>query len=330
MERGTCSFPGGCDRKIISSHTVQRKGGLAAIQEDGHVYGALPEWDGLFDGEAWPPPRRVGNRRASTFPGFCSEHDTVMFKPIEGDTISFDTQSAFLFSFRAVAFELQRKLGAIAMIDNMRMLDKGWEFERQAHFQLTLQVFRAGNVIGLRDSKHWKKVYDDIYRTSAYGKFEYYAIVFDSVLPIVTCGGFAPEFDFDGVALQELSKSIVAEMVTLNITAIDGRTVAVFGWVGKPDGAAQRFVHGFARLPEDRKAEALVRVAFEYLENVFMRESWWDGLSSASLAAFNRHREGGLPMVGRQARALVDDGLVSVTGRVVAESASERGRATPD
>ena len=82
-----------------------------------------------------------------------------------------------------------------------------------------------------------------------------------------------------GTALQKLGRGADApEHVTMNVAVFEGRTSAVFAWLGEENGPTAEFVASLACLPEDRMADAVVRVAVEYMENVYFRPSWWEGL----------------------------------------------------
>lgn len=94
-----------CSGTIIAAHTVQKKGGLSAIAEDGHVMTVKPTMKGMIDSGGRPAPRRIGVKKASVFPGFCGRHDDVLFKPVEGKSVALDRESAFLFAYRAIAYE---------------------------------------------------------------------------------------------------------------------------------------------------------------------------------------------------------------------------------
>ncbi|RKU01295.1 hypothetical protein C7H84_21860 [Burkholderia sp. Nafp2/4-1b] len=67
----TCS-----SAEAIRSHTVQRRGGLRLISEDGHAYSAKKGFVqiGKIDGKVGL--EKIGVADASTFPGFCNHHDS--------------------------------------------------------------------------------------------------------------------------------------------------------------------------------------------------------------------------------------------------------------
>lgn len=87
--------------------------------------------------------------------------------------------------------------------------------------------------------------------------FHYLAIRFESVLPFVACTAFNPEYDLDGVHLQRLACGNARfEHVVLNITACEGRTVAVFGWIAEPGGPGRAVAASYDRVPDPSPAIA--------------------------------------------------------------------------
>lgn len=112
-----CLYPR-CRRQAVGSHSQQRGGALSVISENGKVY--------CLDGNAYRTlkdfPARdtvlqlrlTGIGEASTFPGYCSDHDRTTFSAIENDLLEprrLD-QAALLF-LRSVSYEYISKLQAL-------------------------------------------------------------------------------------------------------------------------------------------------------------------------------------------------------------------------
>jgi hypothetical protein len=115
LNAGYCSHPDPtndpCSTTIIRSHTVQKKGGLAAIAEDGHVMTVKPSMRELIKTQGNPQPQKIGVNKASVFPGFCGRHDTALFKPIEGKVrISLNRDSSFAKSRTCVSLSRGQRM----------------------------------------------------------------------------------------------------------------------------------------------------------------------------------------------------------------------------
>jgi hypothetical protein len=266
-------------------------------------------------------PKKVGVRSASTFPGFCNLHDATMFRPAEHGSVQLAEENCFLLSFRAIAFELLSKQRALAMVPLQRELDKGRPFATQARLQQELDYFEAGHKMGLDDMVRWKADYDHAYLNRDFSKYRYYAAAFDGVLPVVACGAFHPEFDFEGRALQKLGVGAAGhEHVTFNLTIFDGRSVAVLGWTADGQGPAAAFARSFARAIQSAEGDPAVRLALEHLENTYLKPGWWDALSGPAKTGVIAHLLSGGIRYERKPTCLSPQAPPFVSGFCVAET----------
>lgn len=283
MQRGYCSHPNACEaecsEKIVRSHTIQRKGGIAGIAEDGHVMSVKAGLEDILENHGRIEPKLVGVHAASTFNGFCGKHDSEMFRPVEAGAPSITQENVFLLTFRAMAYELYTKRAAIRSSPIQKQLDCGAPFEVQAGIQAHLYLIEQGAIRGRSNLEEWKALYDLAYKSSNYSSFKFYAVQFSESLPVVACGAFHPEYDFDGKRLQIISRGDNNfDHIAFNVTSIGGNTVAAFGWVSSEDGPSDDFVKSYRNIPDSEKANAAIQLALEHLENTYMQPSWWSGL----------------------------------------------------
>lgn len=81
----------------------------------------------------------------------------------------------------------------------------------------------------------------------------------------------------------------------------------VFGWIGSDESAAQALMVSFLKVPNDRKADALVRLLFIQLDNLFLRPSWWESLSASNQTALNEMTKSGTMTRAPSGNQLSDD-----------------------
>jgi hypothetical protein len=281
--RGYCVHPdagkGTCSGGPIAAHTIQKEGGLRAIAEQGHVVSSKKGAFGIArnDGEIIPVPDGIGS--VSTFPGFCNSHD-AMFSPAEQKVVPLSREVAFLLSHRAIAYEKFLKESALRSKELHRQeADKGQPFAEQVRIQQVLYAAEYQMELGLRDLAQSKDAFDAAYRAS-YTGFNFLAVEFDSILPVVSCGAFFPDFDLFGQPLQSLATTTPLDPIAVNLTVLNDRSVLFLGWIGSA-GPPDAFAASYARLPEAEKANTAVRLAIEYIENTYSRPSWWNGLPQA-------------------------------------------------
>ncbi len=323
LREGYCSHPAPspdspCSTTIIKAHTVQKKGGLSAIAEAGHVLTVKPIMKEMIKTEGNPQPRKIGVKKASVFPGFCSKHDSDLFKPVEGKSLTLGTQTAFLFSYRAVAYEPFSKEGQRQFTLNMREADSGMPFWNQAKLQSFLYDMINGLELGVRDVKCWKDQFDEQLLSGSHDDFHFVAVRFDSILPIVACCAFHPEFDLNGAHLQQLGQDMFElDHVTLTVTAFEGNTVVVFGWIGPQNGPARTLADSFLAIDDSRKADALVRLLFIHTDNVFLRPSWWASLSESSQEVLNDMTRSGTHVRERTGAEFADASIKFITADII-------------
>ena len=307
----TCSSP-----TSIKSHTIQRRGGLGAIAENGHVCSTKKAFADLEKRGGQVDLEKIGVGQASTFPGFCSHHDTELFRPVELASSKLDAYSAFLLSLRTITYELATKDSQLrAHVASREFIDYGRSFEQQAMLQNFLSLHKVGIERGLEDITLLKVLYDEAFQSQNFSKFNFYGVEFDKVLPFAAAGAFMPEFDFTGTKLQELKEEQSVSQIALNITQLGDNTCVVFGWFGGSDCAAARLVDSFKAIPQKEKANSLLVLAMEHLENFFCTPSWWAGLAPEVRAKLHQKIAGGIPT--RSPTALVELGLNAVTAGVI-------------
>lgn len=306
MVKGYCLHPNAsadaCSEKIIRAHTVQRRGGLAAIAEEGHVISPKLGFEDIFKNDGQIVPRLHGVRDASTFMGFCGTHDDALFAPIEKEAFVLNSEAAFLLSFRAICYELYTKNASLRAVEIQRELDKGRPFEIQCAIQQHLHFYREGIKRGLRDLETWKSQYDRAYVRGDFGHFSFHGVVLAEALPLVACGAFHPEFSFDGNRLQIITRGDVFEHVCFNLTVVDGKSVAVFGWTGAPNGPSELFCNSFKSLPKEVVANAIFHLACEQLENTYFRPSWWNSQTDAAREHLIQRFRSGIGLGGSERR----------------------------
>jgi hypothetical protein len=115
-----------CSPQIGRAHTVPRSGSLAKIARDGHVYSFRFSVQGLLKASGALRPELVGINQASTFTGFCSEHDRAIFAPLETMPFTATPEQCFLLCYRAVAREIFTKQAGASMAHQYgRVMDRG-------------------------------------------------------------------------------------------------------------------------------------------------------------------------------------------------------------
>jgi hypothetical protein len=132
-------------------------------------------------------------------------------------------------------------------------------------------------LLGARHARAYKKILDDAFRTRQFGIIESRIIEYTSPMPVLCSGAFYPYWDIEGHTLQEFSPRSLSEPLGLTILNENGRGFGVMSWLRAHSAAPTLFADSLVR--SDNTADALCRVAFSCLENVFCDPLWWDQLT---------------------------------------------------
>lgn len=123
----SCIVEGCCEQSIKRSHTIQKSGPIVSVSRNSLVY--TPEQD-YKTGQLCIKAK--GINEASTFPGFCSEHERI-FSCFEEDKNLFSEEAITLQLYRTVCRELfrlnvEREVHQKQMDDYISFRDKKFLF----------------------------------------------------------------------------------------------------------------------------------------------------------------------------------------------------------
>ena len=139
-----CLYPG-CAQSAISSHSQQKEGQLRAIAKNGLVYALdrnmFQHIKSMLREEGNCLFTEKGIQEASTFTGYCSQHDQMIFAPVEKQELipGNPSQAALLF-LRAISFEFATKRRANIQLDMLTDIlgkdaNPNWQEEGSAWLQ---------------------------------------------------------------------------------------------------------------------------------------------------------------------------------------------------
>jgi hypothetical protein len=265
---------GGCTGGAINAHTVSRSGSLGAIARNGHVYSYKLSVENLSKSGGKILPTLVGWREASTFPGFCSIHDKAFFAPLEDEPFTGSAQQCFLLAYRIVARELYAKLGSSRQSDFRDALASS-----NARLSDLVSTMNLGVDIGLLDSERHKARYDKVLENSSWGAVRAVLFRLNTIYPIQCAGGFFPETDARGRAVQNFDIGRkTPDAMTLASFAADGNSYISFCWLEDSDASCSAYVSALLELPQSELATVLAAIMLQVSENCHFAPDWYDNL----------------------------------------------------
>jgi hypothetical protein len=272
--------PRGCS-EIGRAHTLQRAGVLAQIvDETQHVLKANVLGAAV---SRIAQVVEVGWRGASTFPGFCSAHDSALFGPIEREEFTGSPQQTFLVGYRSLCHEVFAKdTSGIGLGKTRDAIDRGHSEDAQLRIQEILGTFRTGVLAGYEDNKWYKTQADEVIKTGEYTKWGGAVFEVAGALSIASAGSATPSFDLQENRIQDLgdlSRRVEPVMFGM-VPGVDGsgRNLVVFSWPPACPGIEALMV-SMAVLPVEQLGDALARFMLAHVENTFFSPRWWNSLT---------------------------------------------------
>ena len=266
-----------CD-KIVSAHTIQRSRGIERlVDSSNHVY--------TFHGRNQEEDirvQRVGWREASTFTGFCSQHDGLTFGPLETTVFTGTEEQCFLIAYRAVCHEVYQKTGVLKSSPVARSLvDRGLPIELQIEIQREWAIHDAGTRAGLATFQKLKEQMDSQLLKNDFSGWSRVVIYFRGDLCMLSTGVVSPNRDLNRRELQALHDvSAKQESMPFGVVAMPDGGAVVLMWP-EEQNAPRLFVESMLSRGVERLPSLLVQFIFAYVENTFFSSRWWQSLSEA-------------------------------------------------
>jgi hypothetical protein len=280
------------------------------IAEDGHVfqYRLNPR---AKDGQEDFIATRVGVNEASTFFGFCQKHDNEFFSPLEQASFAMRSDQIALLGYRALCRELYHKDAAISSVEMMAKYVKKHPELYSLDKEYEMHLMQIGHSNARSNLAQALEPWKDMISGHNYSELRYYAVEFDSS-PVHFCAGaFSPEWDFEGILLQDLSRIEKFYPITFTAWAIGTCACAVFAWHKNADSVCRPYIASLEKINPIRTPNRLLSHAFEFCENVFFKQSWWNGLRRRDRGKLTHRVLSGMPHQSfeRGPKSLMDDGL---------------------
>ena len=300
-----------CSGTIVKAHTVPRSGSLQQIARNGHVYSFIPSLENMIKYQGRLQPELTHINRASTFTGFCSQHDNTIFSKVETQSFLGSQEQCFLLAYRALAREIYTKRALVASSDIRRQTDRGKSLEQQDAIQKMNLLVDIGASAGLRNAEYYKRIFDKILLSGNFSGIRAYIVELGSLPPIMCSASIFPEQDFEGNELQDVADLGVISHL-LNFTSFYGgnRGVIVFIWLAESDPTCRRFIDSLRALPPDRMTDGFIRFFFEFCENLHIQPKWWENLEdNKKNSLIDRLSNSANVNMGRKPACLADDGV---------------------
>lgn len=268
-----------CSNRIINAHTVSKSSSLIEIADStNHVLGLRISLANIQKGNGILVPERIGVNQASTFKGFCSEHDKKLFECIEDRPFSMEPEQLFALAYRALCKEIYAKGSNDEIIDLLKESDKGKDLLEQLFTQDFASAYGLGVETAIKELALLKEKFDSHLLGTEESDLCHLVISSEVPCPVAVSSILCPDVDFEGKTIQDLSNlKVVPECVVFNSFSSDGKGYVVFTWLKE-----SRIIESFIdTLPKEFNSlkNAILRFFFSVSENIYISPSWWEELT---------------------------------------------------
>jgi hypothetical protein len=281
---------GGCSGPIIRAHTIP-KSQLDQIDVAGHVYHMRGKMGDLEKNQGQITAGKAGIGEFSVLHCFCSAHDKSLFAPIEDDKLVFDSRQIALLHYRAMGAELYKKMTGLPIAKLIVKKLKGSKHGNRVDRVKFAESHLAGTIFGVRDIAATFGRCDEAISMSDYACVSALVLRFKKIPSIMTVGGFAPQFDYNGRRLQTLGEArITIDHVSVSILAANGNAAVVFAWL-RNASVGKAFTDSFIIQQSHFFTTLAIQTAFEHIENTCMNITWWDSMRDVERNALLRRMQ---------------------------------------
>lgn len=281
FSNGRCMFDSPhCAEPPINSHTISKARYLTHIAESNQVLQwGTDHWADDIHGATALLLKYTTT--ASTFPGFCSQHDSSLFKCVDEDEFIASPKQLFMLAYRTHSREVHCKRAQILAFpqpeDVARL--RGHPEPKKAVYSLFGESNIQSMEIGLRDALIHQAKLNQVLLDADYRRLCSWIVPFKfASLPFVaSAGSFYPDFDVYGHAIQDFCNATsVLNTLHFAILPSSGQSYAVFSFLDTEASGPKQLVDSMAT--SSRLGDLLAWVPFSYIENTVVRPSWWQGL----------------------------------------------------
>ena len=238
---------------------------MERISQDGHVIRLRLNAEKATREPVKVIEESIGINEASVFPGFCQEHDSEIFKPLEQATFTGTPEQLHLLAYRSICREACTKHQMVGF-----MLDQG-----MLESQLTPHGFRVIREMNWAiELLSMKTQFEDTLRLGRFNILNHCLVRFERTPQVLVSTNFIPMVTFTGRALEVRPQ----DRINLSIVPAQGGGYAGFSWMKSSPKNGGLFATSIRHLKSDRLTDALIRLVVEVSDNFYFSPAWWGAL----------------------------------------------------
>lgn len=264
-----------CSGGIIRSHTIQKNRALRHIEgPEGHVWGFVQNQK--IDETGPFIMDKISINDASTFNGFCSNHDNTLFHCVDDFDFAPTLEQVFMLTYRTVVRELYTKSASVKSNPQTDTIVNG--IPNPIAKKIMTEEVTALKEGFIRGEKYAINVVSEMFKylkNKDFSKIRYLLIKTKNFSDVVTSGAFMPDYDYDNKQINDYKTDDV-HWVALNIFSDLKNGLILFSWIDNEK--SEQFIKSL--LKQDDITNKAIELAFTNIENTFFSEKWWNSLKT--------------------------------------------------
>jgi len=256
-----------CDQPAIHAHSIQNRQTIALLEQGDHVLSWQPRFSSAGPNIAL---RRIGRNYASTFAGFCNQHDTELFRPLDTKPLDgADREQLFLLAYRGITCELHAIMTGVVQLQNLytARVERGADFpdsSSPAGQKAVEQMLLAWATWRYRYS-----YYDEPLLRRSFDGIEHDIIDLNDQAPCLAASSFIMVKD------APLTEELIG--VAINILPVsETRTVVAFSYAKKNQGSVRAALDRILGSTADVQKYELSKLVLSRISNVLISPSHFD------------------------------------------------------
>jgi len=229
--------------------------------------------------------KKLSINKATTFRGFCSLHDKIVFKPIEDFAYIGTEEQNFLFSYRTFSQEYYEQI-AVEQIKKEHF----YENPKLCYNHSFVQEYRYA-INKKRHLDRMKNILDTALISENFSTLTSKKVKLTKPCDFALTSVILPEVDLEGNVLNDAYLSNKdSRHILLTIFPTDTETVILFSWLAQDNLFFESYSHQIGQLTEN-EVKHYTSNLISYSPNIVIGPKLWNAMSENEKASFQKSLE---------------------------------------
>jgi hypothetical protein len=268
IEFGRCLEPMmQCGQPAIRAHSIQNRQTITLLEQDNHVIVWQPRFSKTGPDIAL---RRIGRNEASTFAGFCNQHDTELFRPLDTKPLdSGNGEQLFLLAYRGITCELHAIITAAVQAERLykARVERGADSPDSSSPAGKKAVEQM--LLSWATWRYRHRYYDEPLLRRSFDGVEHDVIDLSDQAPCLAASSF--------ITLKDVPVTEDLVGVAINILPVsETRTIAAFSYAKKDQGIVRAALDRILGSTGDVQKYELSKLVLSRISNVLISPRHFD------------------------------------------------------